>query len=121
MQDGQSRLYAIVFALGVAIACVIPAILGHWIADGYLGYQYNTDDHMVYSAWMRQAMDGRFFFDNRFTLDAQPGLTVHVYFFVLGLIAKFLGIATTVTIARALLSGLFVWLAGGLKNRVVSD
>jgi arabinosyltransferase C len=110
MQDDQSRLYAILFAVGAAVACLLPAILGHW-TDGYLGYQYNTDDHMVYSAWMRQAMDGRFFFDNRFTIDPQPGLTVHVFFLALGWIAKALGISATVTLVRAMLSGLFVWLA----------
>jgi arabinosyltransferase C len=116
--DGHSRIYALALVVGVAFLCVTPALLGRLGGEGYLGLQYNTDDHMVYAAWMRQAMEGRFFFDNRFTIDPQPGLTVHVYFFVLGLIARVLGIVATMTLARATLSGLFVWLAYGLICRL---
>src|SRR5665213_3528558 len=75
-------------AVFLAVAPAILAVLTAPAGSSYVGYQYNTDDHMVYAAWMRQAMDGHFFFDNRFTTQAQPGLTVHVYFFLLGLIAK---------------------------------
>ncbi|MDI9641087.1 hypothetical protein QPK87_05345 [Kamptonema cortianum] len=71
----------------------------------YLGAQFSTDDHMVYAAWMRQAMDGQFFFDNRFASDAQPGLTVHLYFWVLGTIARLLSFLTP-PVAIALISNL---------------
>jgi arabinosyltransferase C len=84
----------------------------------YLGYQYATDDHMVYAAWMRQAMDGRFLFDNRFTTDAQPGLTVHLYFLVLGWIAKLTGIAVASNLARLVFSFVFVGLAYRLVRRL---
>lgn len=86
-----------------------------------LGVPIAADDNMVYAAWMRQAMDGRFLFDNRFTLDAQPGLTIHLYFWVLGLLAKGLGITLSLSLARVVFSGLFVWAVYQLIRRVTSD
>ncbi len=73
---------------------------------------------MVYAAWMRQAMDGRFFFDNRFATDPQPGLTVHLYFWVLGLIAKVTGIPVAANLGRLAFTGLFVPLLYRLVKRV---
>ncbi len=90
-------------AIGAGIVAAIPVIGGfsHTPPAGhYLGFQYNTDDHMVYAAWMRQAMDGHLLMDNRFTTDNQPGLTIHIYFFVLGLLARFLGISFVSNVAR---------------------
>lgn len=73
---------------------------------------------MVYAAWMRQAMDGHFFFDNRFTTDPQPGLTIHLYFWVLGLIAKVTGIPFAANFGRLFFTGLFVPLLYRLVKRV---
>lgn len=112
-------LFALV-ALSLFFA-VLPFVVGLVSAPtggAYLGYQYNTDDHMVYSAWMRQAMDGRFLMDNRFTTDAQPSLTVNVYFFVLGLIAKITGIPLASTLSRLFFSGLFIVLANRMVKRL---
>lgn len=110
------------FRLGIAAAllALIPALIG--ILSGapdrpYLGIQYNTDDHMVYAAWMRQAMDGRLLFDNRFTTDTQPGLTIHLLFLVLGWFAKLVGIPLAWTIARSAFAVLFVVLLGKLLWR----
>jgi arabinosyltransferase C len=111
------RRFVLILAVAMAGVALLPALLALITAptgSSYLGVQYNTDDHMVYAAWMRQAMDLRFFFDNRFTTDAQPGLTVHVYFFLLGLVAKVLGIAWTMALARAAFSAVFVMLLGRL-------
>lgn len=83
----------------------------------YLGTPFNTDDHMVYSAWMWQAREGQFFFDNRFAVDAQPGLTVHLYFWVLGQIAKLTGLVEASQIGRALGSFGVVMLLGALIRR----
>jgi hypothetical protein len=105
----------------VILVAAIPALFA-WVTapngSTYLGYQYNSDDHMVYAAWIRQAMDGRFFFDNRFTTDRQPGLTVHIYFFLLGLIAKVTGISVATTLARLGFSALFVFLIHRLVKRL---
>ncbi len=82
-----------------------------------LGYPYNADDHMVYAAWIKQSMDGRFFFDNRFTIINQPGQTIHLYYWILGKIANFTGILVATTIARAGFSFLFVFQLGGYIRR----
>lgn len=84
----------------------------------YLGTQYNTDDHMVYAAWMRQAMEGRILFDNRFTVDEQPGLTFHAYFLVLGWIAKVVGIPLASNLARAAFGFFAVLLLGRFIERL---
>jgi arabinosyltransferase C len=73
---------------------------------------------MVYAAWMHQAAEGRFFFDNRFTTDPQPGLTIHLYFWALGLLSKLVSIPVAVTLARAAFTGLLVVLLGRVINRL---
>lgn len=109
------------FARWVGLALVAYALLPSlWAVylrpdDGlYLGYQTNLDDHMVYSAWMRQAQDFRFLFDNRFTTDPQPGLTVHVYFFVMGVVSKLTGLGLAASLSRAVFGFLSVMLLARL-------
>lgn len=85
------------------VVVLLPFLFGLGLASGgdlYLGYQYNLDDHMVYSAWIQQALEGRFLFSNRFTTDPQPGLTIHLYFLLLGWVAKVVGIPLATAIAR---------------------
>ncbi len=109
----QEIKYVRICLIAAVFFSLIPALYA-WLSplpgSRYLGMQYNTDDHMVYAAWMRQSMDGRFFFDNRFTDAPQPGLTVNLLFLPLGWVAKLLGIPLTMTLARAAFTGLFVWL-----------
>lgn len=123
-RDSSERSFVRILAFLSAGLAAFPDIL-NWalrpIGSTYLGIQYNLDDHMVYAAWMRQAMDGRFLFDNRFTTDSQPGLTVHLYFLVLGWIAKVLGIALTMALARIFLSAAFVFLLYRLVRRICPD
>jgi hypothetical protein len=101
-----------------AFAPAIYALMRSPAGSSYLGFEYNTDDHMVYAAWMRQAMDGHFFMDNRFTTQSQPGLTVHLYFFVLGLLAKVVGIPAAAAVGRAGFSVLFVHLSARLLREL---
>src|SRR5690242_14703306 len=100
-RDSSERSFVRILAIVAATIAALPTF-ANWLlrqsGTTYLGVQYNVDDHMVYAAWMRQAMDGRFLFDNRFTTDQQPGLTVHLYFLILGWIAKLLGIALTMAV-----------------------
>ena len=120
-RHANERRFVVLFAIGAMLVVSIPALLAYFGApagSSYLGFEYNTDDHMVYAAWMRQAMDGHFLMDNRFTTDAQPGLTIHLYFFVLGLFAKLLGIPLTANLARIALSGAFVFLLYRLVRRL---
>jgi arabinosyltransferase C len=105
------------FALAITILVALPTLYCFLIRpDGslYLGLQYNLDDHMVYAGWMKQAMEGHITFENRFTTDPQPGLTLHLYYLGLGWVAKLAGIPLTMTLARSLSYPLTCW--GGLLN-----
>lgn len=124
LRIAQITRFCKILALVATIVAAIPCLIG-WMTTPagslYFGIQTNFDDHMVYAAWMRQAMEGRFFFDNRFAVDAQPGLTVHLYFFVLGLIAKLTGIPVAMALARLALTYLFVRVFGGLLVKLKVD
>ncbi|MBS1714870.1 MAG: hypothetical protein JST30_11105 [Armatimonadetes bacterium] len=108
-------------AIIVTVIVAVPTLIG-WIitppGSVYFGIQTNLDDHMVYAAWMRQAMEGRFLFDNRFTTDPQPGLTVNLYFFVLGLLAKLVTIPVAMFVARLAFTFLFVHAFGRLLTKL---
>lgn len=114
--SGDWAKFARWVALALAVYTLLPYLWALFVADGrlYLGYQTNLDDHMVYAAWMRQAQDFQFLFDNRFTTDPQPGLTIHLFFFALGVVSKFLGIGLTTTVAKVGLSFVFVMLLARL-------
>ncbi len=106
------------------VLVALPLLYGYFAKPPgatYLGEPFATDDSMVYAAWMRQAMDGRLLFDNRFAVDTQPGLTLHLYFLVLGWIAKLIGIPLAQAAARVGFAGLFVLLAHRLIGKVVTD
>lgn len=111
--------------LVAALLAAFPFITGSIVAarsgDWFAGFQHSFDDQMVYSAWMTQAQDGRLLMDNRFAVDPQPGLTVHLYYFVLGLISKVLGIPVTLVLARAALSALFIVLLHRFLRRIEVD
>jgi arabinosyltransferase C len=109
------------FVPAVLALCLVPAAVGLLHASGgakYLGFEYNTDDHMVYAAWMRQAIDGHLLFDNRFTTDPQPSLTIHLYFLALGWLAKLAGIPVAAAMGRLLFTGLFLVLAHRFIRRL---
>jgi arabinosyltransferase C len=119
-RETQIKRFVLIAAIIAGILPLIPflfGLLGSSGSNSYLGYQYNTDDHMVYAAWMRQAMDGSLLFDNRFTTDAQPGITIQIYFFVLGFIAKGLGISFTTALIRGILNVVFIF----LLSKIVSS
>lgn len=106
------------------VLAALPLLYGYFAKPTgatYLGEPFATDDTMVYAAWMRQAMDGKLLFDNRFAVDPQPGLTLHLYFLVLGWLAKLIGIPLAQAAARVGFAGLFVLLAHRLIGKVVDD
>lgn len=120
----KERGYVLAFAIGAALVSVLPYIYGLLAApagSSYQGFQWAADDHFVYSAWMRQAMEGRLLMDNRFAVDAQPGLTIHVFFFALGLLAKVTGIPLAMAVGKMGFSALFVILAHKLIQRITTD
>lgn len=110
-------------AVAITVLVALPTLYAYAIRPAgslYFGIQYNLDDHMVYAAWMRQAMEGRLTFENRFTTDVQPGLTLHLYFLAMGRLAKLLGIPLTMTLVRLALTFVAVTLLGRLVE-FVSD
>lgn len=118
------RAFTCGLALAVGVLAVLPFVWGllSTPAGGrYVGFQYNTDDHMVYAAWARQAMDGHFFFDNRFAVDPQPSLTIHLYFWAVGIVAKLVGIPAAAAIGRFVFGALFVLLLARLLRFITPD
>ena len=113
--------FAIRFGILVALLALIPVFIGLLAAPDngrYLPFPTGLDDQMVYAAWMHQSMDGQLLFDNRFTTMDQPGLTIHVYFLVIGWLGKLLGISLALTVARACFSFLAVVLLGKFLVRL---
>ncbi len=117
------RAYTKWMALLLSVLILLPTLIGLALkpAGLYMGIQYNFDDHMVYAGWMRQAMEGRLLFENRFTADPQPGLTLHLYFLALGWLAKLIGIPLAMHAARVGFCYLSVILLGRLIEAVSSD
>lgn len=115
------RGYVATFAIAAALLSVLPNLYALMAAPPgatYQGFQWAADDHYVYAAWMRQAMEGRLLMDNRFAVDAQPGLTIHIYFFLTGLLAKLVGIPLAMAISKMGFTALFVVLAHRLIQQV---
>lgn len=115
------RTFAKWLAIAVTIVVALPTLFAYIIRPAeslYLGIQFNLDDHMVYAGWMKQAMEGHLTFENRFTTDPQPGLTLHLYYLALGWIAKVAGIPLTMTLARLGFTFLSVILLGRLVEFV---
>lgn len=110
--------YLTIVAVFLSAIPTIIGLIGLPPSKLYLGVQYAADDHMVYAAWMRQAMEGHLLFDNRFTQLAQPGLTFHLYFLLLGFLAKIVTIPVATNLARLFFTYLFVQLLAKLVAKL---
>lgn len=122
-QTAQKMKRTLFWACFAAVVLsMLPFLLGSLSAaktgDWFAGFQHSFDDQMVYAAWMTQAQDGHLLMDNRFAVDPQPGLTIHLYYFVAGLVSKVLGIPLTFALARGVFSALFVVLLYGFLRRL---
>jgi hypothetical protein len=92
MLSAAERRWAWSAALLIMAAVSLPYLLLAGIAPDdtvFWPYLNNPDDHAVYVAWMRQAEQGGFFFQNLYTGEEQRALTVNLFFWVLGSIARF--------------------------------
>lgn len=123
-QSAEHRQSITRFAAGLGALAILLSLLPILLAiqsaapgSAYLGYVFNTDDHMVYSAWMLQAQQGRFFFENLFSIDPQSGQSVHLYFWLMGLVSKATGLFGAALLGRILFSAVFVWLVTKLVLR----
>lgn len=124
-EDLSARRFAIGAAVLAAVISAIPFLVATFLfkpAGGlYLGSQTANDDLMVYAAWIFQAAEGKFLFDNRFAVDPQPGLTIHLYFLFLGWLSKLTGILEAMTVARILGNAALVWAIYQFVRRVIAD
>lgn len=114
---GLAGFVSALILLPLGLQLLAASSSGTWA----LGYPYNTDDHMVYAAWMRQAAEGRFLFENRFTLDPQPGLTLNVFFLLLGWLSVLVGTLGATMIAQIGFAFSVSLLAADLIGRVYED
>ena len=117
----MERRFAVLLAFACVLVAALPTLYAYLATPSglrYTGFQTNADDHMVYAAWTWQAAHGSFLFDNRFAVDPQPGLTFHLYFLLVGQLARLTGVVAAMTLARLLFSGLFVLLLARLVRRL---
>lgn len=120
----REKRYVSIIALVVALLVALPAIGAYLLAPArstYTGFEYNADDHMVYSAWMHQVQHGHVLMDNRFAVDPQPGLTFNAYFFALGNVARIVGIPAACLLARVGFAVLLVFLLYRLVRKLDLD
>ncbi|MEI6513113.1 MAG: hypothetical protein WCO51_07540 [bacterium] len=112
-------------ALLFMTATLLPYLIGWSIAGKsyYTGFHYNADDFCVYTAWMTQAKQGHFFFDNRFTTDPQPRQTVHLFFWALGTIERFTNLPPQIILhlARFIFGILMIWAFYRLSQRLLTN
>lgn len=79
----------------VMLVTCLPYLLVWWytpLQSIFPWTLFNSDDHGVYFAWMRQAADGRLLFRNLFTAEPQRGIYLQSYFLLLGQLARIPGI-----------------------------
>jgi len=62
----------------------------------YSGFNANVSDSSVYMAWITRASEGHFFEYNLFTTDTQYGKKFNIFFFALGMIARWTHLAPPV-------------------------
>ena len=119
------RSFTLGLGILVAILILVPLGLQFTAASGSgtwaLGYPYNSDDHMVYAAWMRQAAEGHLLFENRFTLDPQPGLTLNALYLLLGWLSVAVGTLGATVLAQIVFAFTVPLLAADLISRSIED
>ncbi|MCS6830121.1 MAG: hypothetical protein RMM08_06295 [Armatimonadota bacterium] len=98
--------------LAVVLLTLLPYLFGAWLSLGrkYFWINHNIDDNCVYLAWIRQAQEGHFFFENRFTTDPQPRLSTNLFFWTIGTIARWTGLPVLLLFHAARMGLGIVWL-----------
>ncbi|MEI7905536.1 MAG: rhomboid family intramembrane serine protease, partial [Candidatus Firestonebacteria bacterium] len=90
-------IYAAAWALLIALSTIIPYSIGASFAppgQHFMGFIGNNLDQNSYTAWMKQAEEGRIFFSGKFTTEAQSGWFFHPFFLACGWFAKLAGLET---------------------------
>lgn len=100
----------LVWGLGLAalLLTCLPYALAYAIVPPqarFVGTAYNIDDYCNYLSWVRQTMDGRFFFHNQFTTAPQHDLEFNLFFWVLGRVAASLHLSPQAALQMARIGG----------------
>lgn len=109
-RTADRKAWVLIFA--VVLFTLLPYLFGAWLSLGrkYFWINHNIDDNCVYLAWIRQAWEGRFFFENRFTTDPQPRLSTNLFFWAIGTIARWTGLPVLFLFHTARMGLGIVWL-----------
>ncbi len=98
--------------LGLIFTTLILASLPYALAYAitppgarFVGTACNIDDYCNYLSWVRQCMDGRFFFHNQFTTDPQRDLEFNLFFWILGRTAALLHLSPQAALQIARVGG----------------
>ena len=87
----------LILALAVPLASLIPGMHARSVTPAgaqYMGFRYMAGDHYQYAAFMQQARDdGSLLMHNPFTSERQRGVFVLLYFWMVGVTSRLLGIA----------------------------
>lgn len=87
----QERRWALIFAAVVVFVTCIPYLYAAAIKPAgttFGGFMYNPDDQCVYLSWVRQAAEGRFFIENKFTSEEQRPLLFNLFSLPIGWFAR---------------------------------
>lgn len=109
-RTADRKAWALICA--VVLFTLLPYLFGAWLSLGrkYFWINHNIDDNCVYLAWIRQAWEGHFFFENRFTTDPQPRLSTNLFFWAIGTIARWTGLPVLFLFHTARMGLGIVWL-----------
>ncbi len=109
-RTADRKAWVLIFA--VVLFTLLPYLFGAWLSLGrkYFWINHNIDDNCVYLAWIRQAWEGHFFFENRFTTDPQPRLSTNLFFWAIGTIARWTGLPVLFLFHTARMGLGIVWL-----------
>ncbi len=92
----REKRWALAVACAFVGASCVPYLLAWAMTPKgmvYMGFIWNPDDPNVYMSWMKQAADGRLFFEDLFSTEPQTGRFLHLLFFALGSLARATGLS----------------------------
>lgn len=102
------RRLVVGLALAALLLVCLPSAFGYAITPPgthFIGTAYNIDDYCNYLSWVRQTMDGRFFFHNQFTTQPQRNLEFNLFFWALGRGAALLHLSPQAALQAARIAG----------------
>lgn len=123
VNHGNRQAWALI--VGVILFTLLPYLFGASLAfeRKYLWINHNIDDHCVYLAWIRQAWEGNFLFENRFTTDPGPRLSSNLFFWAIGTLTRWTNLPVFVWyhLARMALGVVWLWTLWLLYKRLLPE